>query len=107
MSSTTSRRSPCAWVTGWTVATSRTCPPLVEDVARLEPRYEKRPGWKAKTTGVTRYDQLPAAARDYVRFLEERVGAPAVFISTGPRREETIWRGDSAFLKSLPPEPSR
>jgi adenylosuccinate synthase len=78
-------------------------PPLVEDIARLEPRYEKRPGWKAKTTGVTRYDQLPAAARDYVRFLEERVGAPAVLISTGPRREETIWRGEAAFLAELPP----
>jgi adenylosuccinate synthase len=78
-------------------------PPLVEDVARLEPRYEERRGWKSKTTAVTRYDELPAAAKDYVRFLEERVGAPAVLISTGPRREETIWRPESAFLSSLPP----
>ena len=78
-------------------------PPLVDDVALLEPRYVKRPGWKAKTTGVTRYEQLPEAARDYVRFLEERVGAPAVLISTGPRREETIWRGESKFLSELPP----
>jgi adenylosuccinate synthase len=77
-------------------------PPLVEDVERLEPRYERRPGWKTTTTGVTRYEDLPAAAKDYVRFVEERVGAPAVLISTGPRREETIWRPESEFLKSLP-----
>ncbi|HEY7113313.1 MAG TPA: adenylosuccinate synthase [Thermoanaerobaculia bacterium] len=81
-------------------------PPLVEDVARLEPRYVERPGWKARTTGVTRYEDLPARARDYVNFLEEHVGAPAVLISTGPRREETIWRAEAGFLKSLPPEDS-
>ncbi|MGE5277052.1 MAG: adenylosuccinate synthase [Acidobacteriota bacterium] len=80
----------------------RDLPALVEDVARVEPLYEKRRGWKTKTTAVTRYADLPAAARDYVRFLEERVGAPAVLISTGPRREETIWRPESAFLSSLP-----
>jgi adenylosuccinate synthase len=78
-------------------------PPLVEDVARLEPRYEKRPGWKTTTTGVTRYQDLPAQAKDYVRFLEEHVGAPAVLISTGPRREETIWRPESPLLAALPP----
>ncbi len=80
-------------------------PPLVEDTARLEPVYETRPGWKSRTTGVTRYEDLPVAARDYVRFLEERVGAPAVFLSTGPRREETIWRPESAFVAGLPPGP--
>lgn len=77
-------------------------PALVEDVARLEPRYEKRRGWRTKTTAVTRYDDLPPAAKDYVRFLEDRVGASAVLIATGPRREETIWRVESAFLSSLP-----
>src|SRR5262249_34103145 len=41
-------------------------PPLVEDVARLEPRYENRRGWKTRTTGVTRFADLPPAAKDYV-----------------------------------------
>jgi adenylosuccinate synthase len=77
-------------------------PPLVEDLAKIEPVYETLPGWQAKTTGVTQYDGLPKNAQRYVRFLEEQVGAPAVLISTGPRREETIWRNDSSFLTSLP-----
>jgi adenylosuccinate synthase len=77
-------------------------PPLVEDVARVQPRYETLPGWKSNTTGVTRYEDLPAAARSYVRFLEERSGAPAAFVSTGPRREETIWRPESRLISSLP-----
>jgi adenylosuccinate synthase len=78
-------------------------PPAVEDVERVTPVYETLPGWKTKTTAATRYEELPAAAQRYVRFLEEKSGAPAVFVSTGPRREETIWRPESAFFSSLPP----
>src|SRR4029453_62783 len=77
---------------------------LAEDVARLEPEYEKLPGWKTATTGLTRYEQLPAAAQRYVRALENAVGAPAVLISTAPRREETIWRPETPFLGALPRE---
>ena len=77
-------------------------PALVEDTERLEPVYETLPGWKTKTTAVTRYQDLPPAAQRYVRFLEEKAGAPSVFVSTGPRREETIWRPESAFLTGLP-----
>jgi adenylosuccinate synthase len=80
-----------------------TMPALVEDIERLEPVYQNLPGWKTKTTSVTRYADLPAAAKRYVAFVEEKVGAPAVFISTGPRREETIWRDDLPFLAALPP----
>ncbi len=77
-------------------------PPLVEDVERLEPIYETLPGWQAKTTAATRSEDLPPAAHRYVKFLEEKIGAPAVFISTGPRREETVWRLDSDFIRDLP-----
>jgi len=77
-------------------------PALVEDIDRLEPVYENLRGWKTKTTSVTRFEDLPSAAKSYVAFVEERVGAPAVFISTGPRREETIWRRDLPFCASLP-----
>ncbi|PYQ34280.1 MAG: adenylosuccinate synthase [Acidobacteria bacterium] len=77
-------------------------PALVEDVARARPRLEKLHGWKTKTTAVTRFEDLPPAARDYVKFLEECCGAPAALISTGPRREETIWREDQEFVRALP-----
>ncbi|HJW14545.1 MAG TPA: adenylosuccinate synthase [Thermoanaerobaculia bacterium] len=78
-------------------------PALVEDTERLEPVYEWLPGWRARTTSVTRFEDLPPAAKRYVRFLEEASGAPAAFISTGPRREETIRPPDSPFLAALPP----
>ena len=101
--STSSKRSRSASATASTANRSRTCLPLAEDIARLEPEYEKLPGWKSTTTGVTRYEELPAAAQRYVRALEDAIGAPAVFVSTGPRREETIWRPDTPFLNGLPP----
>jgi adenylosuccinate synthase len=77
-------------------------PPLTEDLARVEPKVEVLRGWKTKTTAVTKFRDLPAAARDYVRFLEERCGAPSILISTGPRREETIWRDDLDLFGALP-----
>jgi adenylosuccinate synthase len=82
-------------------------PPLCEDLARVEPVLEVMPGWKTKTTAVTRFPDLPAAARDYVKFLEERCGAPSILISTGPRREETIWREDLDLYRALPRAASR
>jgi adenylosuccinate synthase len=77
-------------------------PALVEDIARLEPVLETRPGWKTRTTGMTREEDLPPAARRYIEFIEKQIGAPAALIATGPRREETIWRASSEFLRSLP-----
>ena len=77
-------------------------PALCEDYARVEPKLEVLPGWKSKTVAVTRFPDLPEAAQRYVRFLEERCGAPACLISTGPRREETIWREEQEFVRELP-----
>ncbi|MFZ5723751.1 MAG: adenylosuccinate synthase [Pseudomonadota bacterium] len=56
----------------------------------LEPIYEDMPGWKESTIGAQRLEDLPVAARNYIRRLEEAVGAPIDIISTGPDRVETI-----------------
>jgi len=80
-------------------------PPLAEDVARLEPVFERRRGWKSTTTGTTRFEDLPPAARAYVRALEEAVGVPALLVSTGPRREESVWRPDVSLFSALPAAP--
>ena len=53
------------------------------------------PGWTAPTKGVRRFDDLPDAARAYIRRLEEVSGVPAAIISTGSDRDDTIVRDDS------------
>jgi adenylosuccinate synthase len=76
-------------------------PASTEALARAEPVYEVLPGWQSSTVGATEESQLPPAARAYVRYIEERVGAPIALISTGPRREETILRRELPVVQRL------
>lgn len=54
--------------------------------------YETLPGWKESTRGKQRFEDLPANAQKYLRFIEERTHIPVAFIGTGPAREEMIVR---------------
>ena len=54
------------------------------------PVNETMPGWKQDISGVRRWEDLPEAARNYVRRIEEAVGVPARWISVGPERESII-----------------
>ena len=65
----------------------------------VEAVYETVPGWDQPTSGVTRYDDLPKEARDYVAFLEEKTGVEVGAVSTGPERSETIIRPGSKLEK--------
>jgi adenylosuccinate synthase len=76
-------------------------PPRVEDVARIEPMWECLPGWKTSTFGINSYDALPARAKDYIAFLEEKTGVEAGCVSTGPERNQTIVRAGSRFERLL------
>lgn len=64
---------------------------------QAEPVYETLPGWQSKTAGTSRYDELPARAKEYVAFLEQATGVEVGCISTGPERTETIVREGSRF----------
>ncbi|MHB0989871.1 MAG: adenylosuccinate synthase [Burkholderiales bacterium] len=61
-----------------------------ELLATCEPVYEEMPGWTASTVGVKRFEDLPDAARAYLKRMEELCEVPIALISTGPDREETI-----------------
>ena len=61
-----------------------------ENITLCEPIYEDHPGWSESTVGVKNWDELPAAAQNYLRRFETLVGAPIALVSTGPDREETI-----------------
>ena len=56
----------------------------------IEPVYEKLPGWGKPTRGLSRFEDLPKRALDYLNFLSERTGVEVGCISTGPERNETI-----------------
>ena len=57
---------------------------------KVRPVYETLPGWECEIDRAERMDDLPAAAQDYVRFVEELAGVPISFVSVGPGREQAI-----------------
>ncbi len=59
-------------------------------IEQLVPVYETMPGWNSVTRGVTDYADLPAKAKDYLKFLEERTGIEVGCVSTGPERNQTL-----------------
>jgi adenylosuccinate synthase len=65
-------------------------PDGAEALYACEPIYMDVPGWSGSTTGVSRMEDLPAEARNYLQRVEEFVETPIDIISTGPDRKETI-----------------
>ena len=69
-----------------------TFPADLEMLKKVEIRYETLKGWKTSTTGAKDWNDLPVRAKEYVRFIEDRVGVKVKWIGTGPRREDMIVR---------------
>ena len=66
-------------------------PPYHQTVLHnVTPVYETLPGWRTDLTAATSYTQLPAAARDYVAFLQETTGVPVDVVGVGPGREQFV-----------------
>ena len=66
-------------------------PPYHQSVLHeVTPIYEVLPGWQSDITASTRYDQLPTAARDYVKFLESTMGVTISVVGVGPGREQFV-----------------
>lgn len=67
-----------------------TTPLAADDWEGIEPIYESMPGWNETTFGVKEHAQLPQAALNYIKRVEELTGVPVDIVSTGPDRSETI-----------------
>lgn len=70
------------------------------DLADASVVYETVPGWQEDITKCRTYEELPQACRDYVKFLENAVGAPCGIVSVGPGRKQTIVRPSVDFFSS-------
>jgi adenylosuccinate synthase len=67
-------------------------PASLDTVAACAPLYLTLPGWKRDITGCRDFDDLPEAAQNYIRAVEEITGVPVKIVSVGPDREQTIVR---------------
>jgi len=55
-----------------------------------QPVYEELDGWDARLDSVRQFSDLPPAAQNYVKRIEEVIGTEIVLVSVGPGREQTI-----------------
>ncbi|MBC7279512.1 adenylosuccinate synthase [Nocardioides sp.] len=60
------------------------------DFHHAKPIYEMLPGWKEDISGARSFDDLPANAQAYVKYVEEISGARMSVIGVGPARDETV-----------------
>jgi len=65
-------------------------PSSAEEFASIKPVYVDLPGWSQSTFGAKSIEELPQNAKDYIKYIEQAIGAPIDIISTGPDRVETI-----------------
>jgi len=74
-------------------------PALATGFEQVECIYEKMPGWKKPTVGITEFEKLPQKARDYLQFIESETGAKIGMVSIGPDREQTMFMPE--FISEL------
>jgi adenylosuccinate synthase len=73
-------------------------PVSLERLERAKPVYEEMGGWNCDISGITRFDELPKEAVDYVNRVEELCGVPISILSTGPERSKTmVLKPDELF----------
>jgi adenylosuccinate synthase len=65
-------------------------PSDVETLEKVTPEYRSLRGWLAPTSSLKDLVALPAAARDYLKFISDELGVEIGMISTGPERDATF-----------------
>ena len=65
-------------------------PASIDTVQNCTPIYEEMPGWQSSTCDVTEFDDLPDAAKAYVKRICELTGVELGILSVGPKRSSTL-----------------
>ena len=68
-------------------------PSSARDLERCRPTWRRFHGWGRSTTLARRWSDLPAAAREYLEWIEREVGVPIKTVSVGAAREAEVTRG--------------
>ena len=65
-------------------------PASLEELDRCNPVYDELPGWDEDITNITKFDDLPENAKNYLKRIEELTDTPLATVSVGPDREQTM-----------------
>jgi adenylosuccinate synthase len=64
--------------------------PVTRLLETAKPEFIELEGWKEDISSIREFEKLPPAAKEYVKFLEEKIKVPIKWISIGPKREQMI-----------------
>jgi adenylosuccinate synthase len=62
----------------------------IDELASATPIYDSVPGWAEDIGGARKLIDLPPAAQRYVERIERDASCPAIIVSVGSRRDQTI-----------------
>ncbi|MBI3615279.1 MAG: adenylosuccinate synthase [Candidatus Omnitrophica bacterium] len=65
-------------------------PAVIDRWSQIEPVYEEHPGWLMDTSQVSCFEDLPPAARRYLKRLEELLRVKISIVSVGSKREQAF-----------------
>jgi len=65
-------------------------PPTIEDFEKCTPIYETLPGFDEDISKATTFEELPDAAKEYIRFIENYLQIPITWVGVGAGRDEII-----------------
>lgn len=69
----------------------KTFPSDVATLERVTPVYESFAGWRSSTSSARSYEELPGAARTYLKALGNLTETDVWVVSVGPRRDQTFY----------------
>ncbi len=65
-------------------------PAAIDMVEKIEPVYEEMDGWQEDLSTLTAFEDFPENAKNYVKRIEDLVGAKIAILSVGQDRKQTI-----------------
>ena len=67
-----------------------TFPASIDQLEAAKPVYEYLPGFACDISACRTVEDLPAAALDYIRYIERAVGCPIKYVSVGAERDAYV-----------------
>jgi adenylosuccinate synthase len=58
----------------------------------VKPIYEELEGWNCSLDDINSFDDMPQALKNYITYIEDKMGVPINLVSVGPDRTQTILR---------------
>ena len=72
-------------------------PASLEVLQRATPVYRTFPGWKEPLSSYRNLDNIPAEAKAYLKYIEDKLQCPIGLVSVGPDRQQTIFHRGEFF----------